>query len=154
MLNLSLIHIYLGIDHETLEDKYPRVFEQPFDSDRKRMTTVHVIDEKITAYTKGAVDEILPVCSHILTSGGIREMDAKDRLRINQLCESMSENALRVLGFSMRIIPAIPDDDDTDFEDSMIFIGAVGMIDPPRSEVAESVRTCRRACLLYTSRCV
>lgn len=45
----------------------------------------------------------------------------------------------------MRIIPAIPDDDDTDFEDSMIFIGAVGMIDPPRSEVAESVRTCRRA---------
>lgn len=57
----------------------------------------------------------------------------------------MSENALRVLGFSMRIIPAIPDDDDTDLEDSMIFIGAVGMIDPPRSEVAESVRTCRRA---------
>ena len=101
--------------------------------------------KKITAYTKGAVDEILPVCSHILTSGGIREMDAKDRLRINKLCESMSENALRVLGFSMRIIPAIPDDDDTDLEDSMIFIGAVGMIDPPRSEVAESVRTCRRA---------
>ncbi|MFR8040383.1 MAG: hypothetical protein ACLU5E_10465 [Anaerovoracaceae bacterium] len=45
------------------------------------------------------VDEILPVCSHILTSGGIREMDAKDRLRINKLCESMSENALRVLAF-------------------------------------------------------
>ena len=143
----ALIHMSknLGIDHEILEDKYPRVFERPFDSDRKRMTTVHVIDEEITAYTKGAVDEILPVCSHILTSGGIREMDAKDRLRINKLCESMSENALRVLGFSMRIIPAIPDDDDTDLEDSMIFIGAVGMIDPPRSEVAESVRTCRRA---------
>lgn len=69
-----------GIDQEALEEKYPRVFEQPFDSDRKCMTTVHDIDGKITAYTKGAVDELLHLCTKILTSKGernITEMDKK-----------------------------------------------------------------------------
>ena len=134
-----------GIDHERLEDEYPRLFEQPFDSDRKRMTTVHQMDHGLIAYTKGAVDEMLPFCTHILTSRGVRPMTDEDRKHIINLCLSMSENALRVLGFAMRSLPALPVDDEENVEFDLTFIGVAGMIDPPRREVAESVRTCRAA---------
>jgi Ca2+-transporting ATPase len=134
-----------GVDHEALEDIYPRLFEQPFDSERKRMTTVHNIDGQITAYTKGAVDEMLPLCSSILTSKGVRPITDADRENILALCNNMSENALRVLGFSMRELSLVPEDDDENVEFDMTFIGAAGMIDPPRTEVAQSVRTCQEA---------
>ena len=117
-----------GIDHEELEDKYPRVFEQPFDSERKRMTTVHRINGKWTSYTKGAVDEMLPLCTHILTSEGVRFITEADRDNIAGLCLSMSKNALRVLGFAMRILPILPSDDDESVEFDMTFIGVAGMI--------------------------
>ena len=68
-----------NINHEELEDKYPRKFEQPFDSNRKRMSTIHIIDNNITAYTKGAVDEMLPLCDSILTENGIRPLTNKDK---------------------------------------------------------------------------
>ena len=134
-----------GIDHEALEDEYPRLFEQPFDSDRKRMTTVHRIDGEWTAYTKGAVDELLPLCTQLLTSEGVRPITEEDRARVARLCLGMSEQALRVLGFAMRTLTEVPEDDETDLECGMTFVGVVGMIDPPRREVAESVRTCRAA---------
>lgn len=141
---LILLARAFGIDHETLEDDYPRLFEQPFDSDRKRMTTVHRIDGAWTAYTKGAVDEMLPLCTRILTAQGVRPITAKDRDNIARLCHTMSAGALRVLGFATRTLPVLPEED-ADVERDMTFVGAVGMIDPPRQEVAESVRTCRAA---------
>ena len=134
-----------GIDHERLEEEYPREFEQPFDSDRKRMTTVHRIDNRWMTYTKGAVDEMLPLCTHILTSSGVRPITEADKEHITRLCLSMSESALRVLGFAMRPLPVLPVDDDENVEFDLTFIGVTGMIDPPRREVAESVRTCRQA---------
>ncbi len=134
-----------GIDHDNLEVEHPRVFEQPFDSDRKRMTTVHRIDNRWTAYSKGAVDEMLPLCTHILTSNGVRPITEADKEHITRLCLSMSERALRVLGFAMRFLPVLPIDDDENVEFDLTFIGITGMIDPPRREVAESVRTCRQA---------
>ena len=134
-----------GIDHEALEDEYPRFFEQPFDSERKRMTTVHRIHEKWVSYTKGAVDEMLPLCTHILTSEGVRPITEADKENITKLCLSMSEDALRVLGFAMRTLTALPTDDDENVEFDMTFVGVTGMIDPPRKEVADSVRTCRQA---------
>ncbi len=143
----ALIHMarMFGADHEELEDLYPRLFEQPFDSNRKRMTTVHDIDGKITAYTKGAVEEMLPLCSRILTEKGVREITQDDRQDITDLCLSMSKDALRVLGFAMRNPGHVPEDDDEDIEKDMTFIGVAGMIDPPRKEVAMSVRVCRQA---------
>ena len=143
----ALIHMAqaFGINHEALESEHPRFWEQPFDSDRKRMTTVHRIENQWEAYTKGAVDEMLPLCTHILTAKGIRPMTEADRTNIAKLCLSMSENALRVLGFAMRTLSNGPQEDDEDLEFDMTFVGAVGMIDPPRSEVAESVRTCLTA---------
>ena len=134
-----------GIDHEALEDDYPRLFEQPFDSERKRMTTVHRINEKWISYTKGAVDEMLPLCTHILTSEGVRPITEADKENITKLCLSMSEGALRVLGFAMRTLMELPTDDDENVEFDMTFVGVTGMIDPPRKEVADSVRTCRQA---------
>ena len=135
----------LGVDHEELEDLYPREWEQPFDSDRKRMTTVHAIENRMCAYTKGAVDEMLPLCTHLLTEHGARPMTKQDREEIMRLCLTMSENALRVLGFAVRALDELPQDDEQDVEFGMIFIGAVGMIDPPRREVAAAVKTCHEA---------
>ena len=134
-----------GINHDALEDKYPRLFEQPFDSARKRMTTVHKIDGRFTAYTKGAVDEMLPLCSHILTAQGVRPITENDKENILALCHKMSQQALRVLGFATKTLAAVPQDDDENIEYGLTFIGAAGMIDPPRKEVAAAVRTCREA---------
>ena len=134
-----------GVDHEGLEDRYPRVFEQPFDSERKRMTTVHEMDGAIIAYTKGAVDELLPLCTHMLTAGGVRPMTEEDRANVTRLCHRMSEDALRVLGFAMRTLTRAPEDDGENVELDLTFVGVTGMIDPPRKEVAQSVRVCRRA---------
>ena len=133
-----------AMDHEKLEDQYPRLFEQPFDSQRKRMTTLHDMDGDYTAFTKGAVDEILPLCTHIFTEQGIRLILQEDRENILKLCNKMSENALRVLGFAMRKLAAVPEDDEN-VEYDLTFLGAVGMMDPPRKEVADSVRTCHEA---------
>ncbi|WRS27751.1 cation-translocating P-type ATPase [Oscillospiraceae bacterium MB08-C2-2] len=134
-----------GMDQEHLEEQYPRLFEQPFDSDRKRMTTVHRMQDGLTAYTKGAVDEMIPLCTHILTSHGVRPITEKDRLEIRELCLNMSAEALRVLGFAKRMLPEIPQEDDTNVEYDLTFLGAVGMIDPPRKEVVQAVETCRNA---------
>lgn len=134
-----------GIDHESLEDRYPRLFEQPFDSRRKRMTTVHQIEGRLAAYTKGAVDEMLPLCTRILTAEGIRPVTDTDKKRIARLCLTMSEEALRVLGFAMKELQDLPASDEEDQEFDLTFIGAVGMIDPPRREVFQAVETCRQA---------
>jgi Ca2+-transporting ATPase len=134
-----------GLNHDQLEEEYPRLFEQPFDSERKRMTTVHNIKDGLTAYTKGAVDEILPLCTQILTTRGVRPITEKDKSEIRALCLKMSREALRVLGFAKRRLMEFPQEDDADVEYNLTFLGAVGMIDPPRKEVIQAVETCRRA---------
>ncbi|MFR2849190.1 MAG: cation-translocating P-type ATPase [Hungatella hathewayi] len=131
-----------GIDHEALEAEYPRFWEQPSIPTGNAVTTVHRIDSQWKAYTKGAVDEMLPLCTHILTAKGIRPITEADRENIAGLCLQMSENALRVLGFAMRTLSVVPQEDEEDLEFDMTFVGAAGMIDPPRREVAESVHTC------------
>ncbi|MCD7873170.1 MAG: cation-translocating P-type ATPase [Clostridiales bacterium] len=134
-----------GIDNETLENKYPRLFEQPFNSERKRMTTVHKINGRFTAYTKGAVDELLELCTHILTSSGVHAITQKDKQNIIKLCLSMSERALRVLGFAEKFLTLLPEDDEENVEYGLTFIGITGMIDPPRKEVAKSVAALKQA---------
>ncbi len=135
----------LGINQEKLEEKYERKFEQPFDSDRKRMSTVHEIDGKIVAYTKGAVDNLLPLCTKILTNDGQRDITEKDKKRIIDLSLNMAGEALRVLGLAKRVLTKVPEDDDENIEYDMTFIGMVGMIDPPREEVVEAIKTCKEA---------
>lgn len=135
----------LGVDHEQLEDLHPRLWEQPFDSARKRMSTLHEVDGKLVLYTKGAVEELLPLCTGLLTDGGIRPMGPTDRAAIADACQAWSQDALRVLGFALRTVDAVPEDDAVDLEHDLVFVGMVGMIDPPRTEVAAAVAACRDA---------
>ena len=138
---------YFKINQEELEYKYKRLFEEPFDSDRKRMTTVHNIDGIITAYVKGALDELLELCDTVLTSSGIRPITNEDKEKILNLNNTLSSEALRVLGFAKKILNKVPEDEDEDenVEFNLTFIGIVGMIDPPRLEVPNSIKTCKSA---------
>ena len=136
---------YFKINQEDLERKYKRLFEQPFDSDRKRMTTVHNIDGIITAYVKGALDELLELCDTVLTSDGIRPITNEDKEKILNLNNTLSSEALRVLGFAKKILNKVPEDEEENVEFNLTFIGIVGMIDPPRLEVPNSIKTCKNA---------
>ena len=136
---------YFKINQEDLERKYERLFEQPFDSDRKRMTTVHNIDGIITAYVKGALDELLELCDTVLTSSGIRPITNEDKEKILNLNNTLSSEALRVLGFAKKILNKVPEDKEENVEFNLTFIGIVGMIDPPRLEVPNSIKTCKNA---------
>ena len=80
----------------------------------------------MTAYTKGAVDEMLPLCTHILTAEGIRPITDEDKNNISELCLTMSENAMRLLGFATKNLSSIPLDDNENIEHDMVFIGATG----------------------------
>ena len=134
-----------GIDNDDYEDIHERLFEQPFDSDRKRMTTINEMNGRLVAYTKGAVDEMLPLCTHFADENGVREMTDADRKNILSTCNAMSDKALRVLGFAVKEHSAIPENEEADIEFGMTFIGLTGMIDPPRKEVIGAVETCHEA---------
>lgn len=134
----------LGFNQSNLKKEFPRLFEQPFDSDRKRMTTLHKIDGQLTVFTKGATDEMLPLCTHIMTNNGVRKITPQDKKQIAHLSHQMQAGALRVLGFATKIVDNLPEAN-ADLENNLTFIGIVGMIDSPRKEVAASVKTCREA---------
>lgn len=135
---------YFKINQEELERNYERLYEQPFDSDRKRMTTVHNIEGNITAYVKGALDELLNVCDTVLTTNGIQPLTAEYKEKILNLNTSLSSEALRVLGFAKKILNKVPSEGEN-IENNLTFIGIVGMIDPPRLEVPNSIKTCKDA---------
>ena len=134
-----------GWNKEKLENEMPRVFEQPFDSIRKRMTTVHQVGDTIIAYTKGAVEEMLPLCTYIKTTDGTRKITEQDKEQILKLCMDMSSEALRVLGFAKRRLDRIPQNENENVEENLTFLGMTGMIDPPRTEVIQAVQTCHKA---------
>lgn len=120
--------------------KYKRVSEIPFDSIRKRMTTVNKIKNYIV-YTKGAVDTVLPLCNKILDGNKIKNLTYEEIDKIYDLCNEASKRAMRVLAFAYKNV----DDLETDLESDLIFIGVVCMIDPPRNEVKKAIETCHKA---------
>ncbi len=133
----------LGYEGDTIE-KYPREFEIPFDSDRKLMTTVHKTEDgKYIVYTKGGVDELLKCCNKYSENGEIKSDLSDYKSLILSTNKSMAEKALRVLAFGYKIINHSLTKDDIDhLESDLIFVGMCGMIDPPRIEVKEAVKTC------------
>ncbi|MBQ8741473.1 MAG: calcium-translocating P-type ATPase, PMCA-type [Clostridia bacterium] len=123
-----------GMTKDELNQKFPRLAEIPFDSDRKLMTTVNRIDGKNIVIVKGAFDVMASRC----VSG--------DLTAAKQITESMSENALRVLAIGFKEIDTVPQSPSSDeLENSLTFMGLVGMIDPPRPEAKAAVETCRKA---------
>lgn len=116
-----------------LEKKYPRVHELPFDSVRKMMTTVHQRENDKIAYTKGALDQILKYTTHIKVGEEVRPITKKDILIIQQANEKMGQKALRVLALAEHLVEGQIE------ENNLIFVGFVGMVDPPREEAGEAV---------------
>lgn len=129
-------------DH--LEKIHERVNEMPFDSDRKMMSTVHTYDESYYSMTKGAIDKLLPRCTHIFKNGKIEGLTEADKTQILEVAGSMSQEALRVLSFAFKQYTS-SDVDIGHLEENLIFIGLVGMIDPPRTEVKDSITECKKA---------
>lgn len=135
-----------GKNKNELEKRLPRVSEAPFDSERKMMSTIHKTESRFIQYTKGAPDELLKRCTHILTQQG--EVFLSDILRQDVLDrnKAMAKKALRVLGSAMRHWEEIPEDTSPEnLEKDLIFIGLTGMIDPVRPEAKAAIDECRSA---------
>jgi Ca2+-transporting ATPase len=136
----------LGMPKGELSKETPRVGEAPFDSMRKMMTTLHSANGRVVQYTKGAPDEIIARCTHVLRDGQAIAMT--DALRVELLAanKNMADRALRVLAAATRDYDALPaDTTPAALEQNMTFIGLTGMIDPVRPEVKSAIDECYAA---------
>ncbi|MBU2431113.1 MAG: HAD-IC family P-type ATPase, partial [Proteobacteria bacterium] len=154
-----------GLIQTDLKTVLPRVRELPFDSERKRMSTVHAMpasSEKMSSYpicalsgqdghtghlllTKGAADGLIDVCGRILINGKISPLDDTQKNAILAENTVMAKNGIRVLGLAYRFMDADELDQPEQYELNLIFLGLAGMIDPVRPEAIEAVRLCKQA---------
>lgn len=131
-----------GYGYEALRAAWKRVDEIPFDSIRKTMTTVNDSGTEKVAYIKGATDIMLEKCGYVLDGGAVRKITEEDVKKIKKANKDMATTALRVLGAAIKR----EDIENKDaLESDMVFVGLVGMIDPPRAEVKDAVKLCARA---------
>ncbi len=123
----------------------PRVNEIPFDSNRKMMTTIHRIGNKYRIITKGAPDVLIERCQKQI-GGGLGQTSIIEKAKIQRENEKMAQKALRVIAVGYKDLDFLPQKIDTNtIENNLIFVGLIGMIDPPREGVKEAVETCKRA---------
>ena len=143
LVDAALAHSF---DKDALDSGMPRVAEVPFDSERKLMSTIHKTEDGYVVALKGGLDELLARCQSALVAGEIVAIDEKLRTSIAEANLSMASRALRVLAMAAKRIDAVPAEVTSEsVENDLIYIGMVGMIDPPRTEVAGSVAQCRGA---------
>lgn len=126
--------------------QYPRVGEVPFESDRKLMSTIHPEDNQFVVYTKGAPDELLKRCTHIVKNGQVTPMTDADRNEILDTNHSLAVQALRVLAMAYKVVDEVPGQMTTEVvENNMVFAGLVGMIDPERPEAQLAIAQAKKA---------
>lgn len=135
----------LGLTEERLRQEYPRVAEMPFSAERRRMSTVHDTPRGRVMYLKGAPESLLPHCRRLFTSQGEQPLAAVGRQVIARQAADMASRALRVLGLAYRRLPEPAEVTPAAEEEDLVWVGLVGMIDPPRPEAKQAVRRCRRA---------
>ncbi len=151
----------LGKYKERLYQKFTRIGDIPFDSNRKMMSTIHKIDlntdyginnilpnlqDKFLNITKGAPDVLLQKCTKYYSNGKIYNIDSKVIHNIEKMNTMMADNALRVIAVAYSQMPRLPTQiDSKSIENNLIFIGLIGMIDPPREGVKEAVANCQSA---------
>ena len=138
----------VGLWREELEQDYPRLAEIPFDSDRKRMTTIHQEDGtgRFVAYVKGAPEIMLDLCDRVMEDGQEQALDSAARQRILDVNADLSGEALRVLAVAYRYLDEVPEKPEAEtIERDLVFVGLIGMIDPARPEVREAIRSAREA---------
>lgn len=135
-----------GFFKDMLDELIPRAAEIPFDSERKLMTTINRLNDKLRIITKGAPDVLLEKCSRVLSDGKVKTLTLKQERAINEANKKMASHALRVLAVAIKDIDVLPEDLSPEkIEEDLIFIGLVGMMDPPRPEAKEAVRICLEA---------
>ncbi len=142
-----------GLTREKLEREMPRSGEIPFDSIRKRMTTFHPDALRLSsaksgwvAFMKGAPDIILGLCANIRENGKETPLTPAKRRAVLEANQSMARGALRVLAVAYRPMPRLPETLDPDrVEQKMVFVGLLGMIDPPRPEIKSAIQLARQA---------
>ena len=138
--------INFGQNKEELYKKYPRIAEIPFDSERKMMTTIHKAGGKYRIITKGAPDVLLSKCTKYDVNNSVQTMNFSVKNRIEQENKYMADKALRVIAVSYADIDYLPSKITTEtIENNLVFVGLIGMIDPPREGVKEAVSTCKNA---------
>ncbi len=136
-----------SLDEKYFEENFNKKDELPFDSDRKLMSVIYedLKKKKTEAYVKGAPDMLLDACDRILVNGNVRKITKKDRDTILRQNNIFAEQSLRVLGMAYRDLPKLKKYDISNVETRLIFIGLVGMIDPPRDNVDQAIRQCAEA---------
>ena len=135
-----------GQNKNELYNVMKRVKDIPFDSSRKMMTTIHKMPNGYRVITKGAPDVLLKRCNKVYDNGNVTTLDYSKTKLIENQNNKMADEALRVLAIAYLDIPSLPSRIDTEtVEKNLIFIGLIGMIDPPREGVKEAVATCKKA---------
>lgn len=134
----------LGLDPEAVREKYPRESENPFDSDRKLMSTKHTMEGVPTMIVKGAVDVLLDRMDQIQIGSEVRPMTARDRANIEAQNQAFSRQGLRVLAFAYKVVS---DELELTLDDeyNLTFLGLIAMMDPPREESKAAVAECKSA---------
>ena len=141
--NCALLH---NQDKNELYKRMQRVNEISFDSDRKMMTTIHKVSGKYRVITKGAPDVLLKRCTKCYENGMIINFDNNKIKKIEDYNNSMADNALRVIAIAYKDYDMLPNQIDSNtIENNLVFVGLVGMIDPPREGVKDAVAICKRA---------
>lgn len=133
-----------GVCPEEVREKYPRQSENPFDSDRKLMSTKHTMEGNPTMLVKGAVDVLMERMNSIQIGGEIRPITEEDQRKIEAQNQKFSREGLRVLGFAYKIVS---DETELSLEDEygLTFLGLIAMMDPPREESKAAVAECKSA---------
>ena len=136
----------MGIYKEDLYDKNERINDIPFDSTRKLMSTIHRIDGGYRVITKGAPDELIKRCTKYYDDKDIYFLSDKEIQSINRENNKMAEKALRVIAVAYCDLKQLPKNiDSNNIERNLIFVGLIGMVDPPRKGVKEAINECKRA---------
>ena len=143
---LVVVAAKAGFKQAEVTKQYPRVGELPFSPERKRMTTVHLTPHSDQIfYTKGAPETILQRCGYVQKLDNIERLTEKDKKKILGVNEEMASEALRVLGLAYKkISPSITNFDEEALEQDLIFLGLMGMMDPPREEATKAVEVCKQ----------
>ena len=135
-----------GKSKKLLYSQYERVNDIPFDSKRKMMTTIHKVGNRYRVITKGAPDVLLKRCSKFFGANQIYSLNTSDIKTIEKQNEMLALKALRVIAVAYKDIDYMPSKIDSDYmENDLIFVGLIGMMDPPREGVKEAISVCKRA---------
>ena len=134
-----------NINKEKLYREYERITDIPFSSERKLMTTIHKTEDGYRIITKGAPDVLINKCNRYYFNGTELNLDNNNKNKIKIINEEMAQKALRVLAVGYKDIKELPEQLDVNIENNLTFVGLIGMIDPPREGVKESIKICKNA---------